>query len=1409
MHLYLRGSFRRSIYHRIGCFLRSEDQFRSFRVIKAGRRFPELFARLSEISDAVTSLGLSGEPYSRAFQGHNLPPDNSVLPELEPYRSLNPDRLVIKGRGHWDPTEFMDDSLVMAYREPSSILCDNIPEEHEIPRCNDPTAELVSLAKKWDENQLLHIHRFDVPKHQRVRIFNAWKNSQVDRQIGDRRGRNACECIVQGPSRRLPTGPDFCNLVCDPRTSSLRISVSDRKDYYHQLAVSESRAISNTVGQGIDSSLLKDTSAYSAFLISPHRKPKRDRLIVGDDLPGCRHPLLPEGQVAISFRSVLQGDHGGVEFATSAHEGLLSRFGCLTPRSRMTSEKPMFADDREQGLVIDDFYAVSVEKHGARASDSWSHGRLSRALDSYEHAALLGSPEKDLDAVDDGKVIGARLNSSKKALHQGVISVGAPLEKRLALSWITLQLVILGFSTDHLHLCLLGGWVSALLYRRPLMCILQTAFGLVDSSYSSSSPPRIIKLPHSVRDELIVLAVLAPLVLTNIGALFGSHAFATDASQDMGAIVSSPMSPQMQSLLFRVCASKGSYTRMQNARDRLLADEDFDDDGQDYFPLPQPSRPLAFVYDFIEIFAGASTVTKVMADRGWRVGPPIELSLSSEFNMEFIHVISWLSWMISVGRVLSFMVEPPCTTFSIMRRPALRSRFCPFGFNVRDRQTMVGNLLAHRALLCLYLGHRFGVPGIFENPFSSLVRHLPSWRRVSMLPFASQCRTDSCRFGSIHQKPFRFLSVHCGLEKISLRCRCSTRHVKVQGSLTKGSAVYTDLLSEGLADVLTDAILAVSQKLRRGDMISTNGLENALVNSEVKSSSWSHVASWHFKRLSHINLQEPSSVLNLVYLKSKDLRPQRIVNFVDSQVCRGAINKGRSSSRALNSILCRLAAALVASDMYLSVPFVPTRLNPADDPTRLRGIRSCSVGVTDDSWTDEDFFRLGSLPTSNRWSSNWISLVVGLVGPSVLYLSDRSLYRQCHPSIPVPYDVPNAMDFDQTLGFPGEGPNGFRYLCSVCWVCGSVWISVAPLAMSMPVGPRSSADRGRAVMRAAVPLVEGRRVLPETSRWRDSLFWSFGQWVASEGWDLEFLLANSFQNVDTINDLLVSYGHELYRSGRPYNHFAETINAVSSRRPAIRRSLQTAWNLAFGWLQQEPSQHHVAMPPQVLLGALTISLMWGWERVAGCIALSFGALLRAGEMISASRYQLLLPEDVRHTIAHGLLSILEPKTRFTAAKHQCAKIDSPDLLKVVSLAFGRLDRLQKLWPYSGQTLRTRLKTILASMKLPADRSGDYKPLDLGSLRAGGATWMLGVTENAELVRRRGRWINAKTMEIYIQEVSSVIFMSGLQQNVRDHILHLASLFPYVLEKCCDFKNAGIPCHLWYLLFKPCGKNLSK
>ena len=92
-----------------------------------------------------------------------------------------------------------------------------------------------------------------------------------------------------------------------------------------------------------------------------------------------------------------------------------------------------------------------------------------------------------------------------------------------------------------------------------------------------------------------------------------------------------------------------------------------------------------------------------------------------------------------------------------------------------------------------------------------------------------------------------------------------------------------------------------------------------------------------------------------------------------------------------------------------------------------------------------------------------------------------------------------------------------------------------------------------------------------------------------------------------------------------------------------------------------------------------------------------------------------------------------------------------------------------------------------------------KPLDLGSMRAGGATWLLHATENGKFVRRRGRWLNARIMEIYIQEVSSVLFLSKLQDHVADKILAVMRLFPSMLEQAETYVQYGFPPSSWFSL----------
>ena len=83
------------------------------------------------------------------------------------------------------------------------------------------------------------------------------------------------------------------------------------------------------------------------------------------------------------------------------------------------------------------------------------------------------------------------------------------------------------------------------------------------------------------------------------------------------------------------------------------------------------------------------------------------------------------------------------------------------------------------------------------------------------------------------------------------------------------------------------------------------------------------------------------------------------------------------------------------------------------------------------------------------------------------------------------------------------------------------------------------------------------------------------------------------------------------------------------------------------------------MPWQILLAL--ISLAWVGLASGGRHAgVSVG---RIGEVVVARRKDLLLPQDVGDTIDFILVSIAEPKTRSTAARHQSVKIDQLRLCK--------------------------------------------------------------------------------------------------------------------------------------------------
>lgn len=230
----------------------------------------------------------------------------------------------------------------------------------------------------------------------------------------------------------------------------------------------------------------------------------------------------------------------------------------------------------------------------------------------------------------------------------------------------------------------------------------------------------------------------------------------------------------------------------------------------------------------------------------------------------------------------------------------------------------------------------------------------------------------------------------------------------------------------------------------------------------------------------------------------------------------------------------------------------------------------------------------------------------------------------------------------------------------------------------------------------------------------------FEKWLSTFNLALSDVVDARDFDPERVSSLLVQYGRHLYYLGRPYGVYSETINAVVSRRPTLRRQVGQAWDLAFAWVAEEPVTHHPAMPRAILVAIVGLSLLWGWPHEAAIFMMAWAGLLRIGEATSATRSDLILLCDSAPGSDFGLLRIRVPKTRGLAARHQAARLDPQDLLDLLTSVYADYPKDKLLWPYSANPLRKRLNALQASLGLATTRSADQTPYDLESFRPRGS-----------------------------------------------------------------------------------------
>ncbi|CAK8990023.1 unnamed protein product [Durusdinium trenchii] len=924
------------------------------------------------------------------------------------------------------------------------------------------------------------------------------------------------------------------------------------------------------------------------------------------------------------FASIPQGDHLGVEIATESHRNYLISKGLLQEEEEVRSGLPYLGQKVASGLVIDDFFSISVED---AANGRWPDEKsewidtaqapqgikqILLARKAYADAGLEGSPLKDLVDEEKGKIIGAEVDSSSLTRSLGLVLVAAPVRKRLALSYISLELAAKDTTSDALHACLIGGWVSAAMYRRPFMSILQKAYK-IQMSEVDQERPKTVNLPRSVAEELTLLAVLCPLMHKHIQSKWSKPS----------AVYTDELAAALGQSFDKALTKKIRGT--QSVEPKLKA--------------------------------------KWKVDKVWSWRSPKHINIQEVLAAERLMKEQAVSWPKSRFPVvmdsnvgMSALVKGRSPSDGL--RPALR----------RAGSTIVAG--------ALYPAYHFGP-----------TRLLPADHPTRDNEFPPPCR--SCR------PPEATCTELLQFSKVSNLARKGANWVRL--------------------------VLLLLQDLPL----------------------WSQSKdSWRFAHVSYKHCPFGA--------RGADFSQKEF-----DSAC-GYPGEGPAAGGSRVQLMRCLASAFP-----LGIPAL----------VRLLGALAALVGIFGACISFATFVLTSALPRK--------AVPVRVRSRPRPRSSSLTLFRQAKLQA-----LLLAILF---LEHPGLVAGAPRH--------------------GLKLQPRDAADRARQETRGQLELPDGRPVLGQTQRQRDKLIGAFEEWLRSQGILLDEILMVGAPDVEALNLLLERYGRELYRAGRPYGHYSETVNAVSAKRPRVRRLLQPAWDLAYSWLRQEPPVHHLALPWQAMLSFLTTSLCWGWCRVAGIIALSWGGITRIGESVNAFRRDLVLPSDVNYTIDYVLLQIAGPKTRFRCARHQMAKVDQPQLVRIIVTAFENLRPDQRLWPASGSTIRSRFQRLVQANSL--DHLRTKKGLDLGSLRAGGASWLLMTSDNPDMTRRRGRWINAKVMEVYVQEAWAVQFLPQLPESIKEGIMEGAGLFPWALELAEIWKRAAVPESAWPILYQKAARDLEQ
>ena len=178
--------------------------------------------------------------------------------------------------------------------------------------------------------------------------------------------------------------------------------------------------------------------------------------------------------------------------------------------------------------------------------------------------------------------------------------------------------------------------------------------------------------------------------------------------------------------------------------------------------LGNPERVIVETFDTIELAGGAASPLLAAAARaGLRPCPKIDIGCHPMWDLTESRILEWILFVIDAQRVRHVHYVVSCTTFSVRRKPSLRSKQQPWGFSPHDPVTRVGNLLLCAALVILWACSRLKTTsGSHQHPLSAYSWNVPQWESVRKAAGYRFVRFDMRAFGMPSCQPTGLATVH-------------------------------------------------------------------------------------------------------------------------------------------------------------------------------------------------------------------------------------------------------------------------------------------------------------------------------------------------------------------------------------------------------------------------------------------------------------------------------------------------------------------------------------------------------------------------------------------------------------------------------------------------------------------------